>query len=231
MHPALITQLTKHHEGKIRKQTGHNAASNNKQATQTSLHFNITQQYILCADNIIPHDTVVQNYEIGVGRLRSKCDGTRAENRFRLSAKRTSPFKLAGASVQSTTGSRSVRISGSNAGYTMFRGSVKSTGYPLQSPVSPSLPLPCVTVCNHVSAESVKGLTCKPNTTMNQTTDNSHSSKGRNKREKNFSENVHSTQWRWKKRCSGEAGCEDRERNAMLTFRRLTSTIVDVPQR
>ena len=36
-----------------------------------------------------------------------------------------------GASVQSTTGSRVVRISGSNAGYTMFRGSVKSTGYPL----------------------------------------------------------------------------------------------------
>jgi len=33
-----------------------------------------------------------------------------------------------------------VRISGSNAGYTMFRGSVKSTGYPLHSPVSPSLP-------------------------------------------------------------------------------------------
>jgi hypothetical protein len=30
--------------------------------------------------------------------------------------------------------------------YTMFRGSVKSTGYPLHSPVSPSLPLPCVIV-------------------------------------------------------------------------------------
>jgi hypothetical protein len=38
-------------------------------------------------------------------RMRLTCDGTRAENRFRLSAKRTSPFKLAGASVQSTTGS------------------------------------------------------------------------------------------------------------------------------
>ena len=42
-----------------------------------------------------------------------------------------------GASVQSTAGSRGVRISGSNAGYTMFRGSVKGTGYPLHSPVSP----------------------------------------------------------------------------------------------
>jgi len=56
-----------------------------------------------------------------------------------------------GASVQSTTGSRGVRISGSNAGYTMFRGSVEGTGYPLHSPVSPSLPLPCVTVCHHIS--------------------------------------------------------------------------------
>jgi hypothetical protein len=85
------------------------------------------------------------------GRLRLKCEGTRAETRFRLSAKRTSPFKSAGASVQSTTGSRGMRISGSNAGYTMFRGSVKGTGYPLHSPVSPSLPLPCVTVCHHIS--------------------------------------------------------------------------------
>jgi len=57
-----------------------------------------------------------------------------------------------GTSVQSTTGSRGVRISGSNAGYIMFRGSVKGTGYPLHSPVSPSLPLPCVTVCHHISA-------------------------------------------------------------------------------
>ena len=56
-----------------------------------------------------------------------------------------------GASVQSTTGSRGVRFSGSNDGYTMFRGSVKGTGYPLHSPVSPSLPLPFVTVCHHVS--------------------------------------------------------------------------------
>jgi len=84
-------------------------------------------------------------------RLRLKCDGTRAETRFRLSAKRTSPFKSAGAPVQSTTGSRGVRISGSSTGYTMFRGSVKSTGYPFNSPVSPSLPLPCVTVCHHIS--------------------------------------------------------------------------------
>jgi len=85
-------------------------------------------------------------------RLRLKCDGTHAETRFRLSAKRTSLFNSAGASVQSTTGIRGVRISGSNAGYTMFRGSVKITGYLLHSPVSPSLSLPFVTVCHHISA-------------------------------------------------------------------------------
>ena len=66
-----------------------------------------------------------------------KCDGTRAETRFRLSAKRTSPFKSAGASVQSTTDSRGVHISSGNPGQTMFRGSVKGSGYPLHSPVSP----------------------------------------------------------------------------------------------
>ena len=73
-------------------------------------------------------------------RLLLKCDGTRAEIRFRPSVKRMSPFKSAGASVQSTTGSRGVSISGSNAGYTMLRGSGKGTGYPLHSPVTPSFP-------------------------------------------------------------------------------------------
>ena len=80
------------------------------------------------------------------GRLRLKCAGTRAETRFRPSAQQTGPFKSAGASVQSTTGSRVVRISGNNAGYTKFRGSVKGTGYyfirefPLHFP---SRALPC----------------------------------------------------------------------------------------
>ena len=91
-----------------------------------------------------------------LGRLRLKCDGTRGETRFRLSAKRMSPFKSAGASVQSTAGSRGVRISDSNAGYTMFRGSVKSTGYPppfrLFPLHFPSRVSPCVTVCHHISA-------------------------------------------------------------------------------
>ena len=71
--------------------------------------------------------------EDGTGQL--KCDGKRAEIWFRLSGETDE-------SVQSTTGSRGVRISGSNAGYTMFRGSVKGTGYPLHSPLAPSLPPP-----------------------------------------------------------------------------------------
>jgi hypothetical protein len=58
-------------------------------------------------------------------RLHLKCDGMRAGTRYRLSAKRTSPFKLVGSSVQSSTGSRGVRIRGSNAGCTMFQGSVR----------------------------------------------------------------------------------------------------------
>jgi len=51
-----------------------------------------------------------------ISRGQLKCDGTRAETTFLLSAKQTSPFKSAGALVQSTTGSRGVRISSSNVG-------------------------------------------------------------------------------------------------------------------
>ena len=86
-----------------------------------------------------------------MGIARAERDITRAETRFRLSPKRTSPFKSVGASFQSTTGSRGMRISGGNSEYTMFRGSVKGTGYPLHPPVSPPLPLPCFTVCHHIS--------------------------------------------------------------------------------
>jgi hypothetical protein len=111
----------------------------------------------------IPHFWEIMLCGLHVGRGQLKCDGTRAETRFRLSAKRTSPFKSAGASVQSTTGSRGVRISGSNAGYTVLRGSVKGSGYPFHSPDSPSLSLPCVTMCHHISTgvyQSFVGACC-----------------------------------------------------------------------
>ena len=45
-----------------------------------------------------------KNQLVSIARLER--DGTRAENRYGLSAKRTSPFKSAGVSVQLTTGSR-----------------------------------------------------------------------------------------------------------------------------
>ena len=75
-------------------------------------------------------------------------DGTRAETRFPLSPKRTSPFKSMGASFQSTAGSRGVRISLSNAGYTMFGGGVRvlATHSIHQFPLHfPSRASPCAT--------------------------------------------------------------------------------------
>ena len=87
-------------------------------------------------------------------RLCLKCDGTRTETRFRLSVKQASPFKSAGASVQSTTGRPAVHISLQSLYCSckpVFCSHVMLTGYPLHSLVSPSLLLPCVTVCHHIS--------------------------------------------------------------------------------
>ena len=83
-----------------------------------------------------------------ISRARAEPDGTRAETTFRLSPKRTSPFKSAGKSVQSTAGSRGVRISVSNGGYTTFRGSVRvlATHSIHQFPLHfPSRASPCAT--------------------------------------------------------------------------------------
>jgi len=87
-----------------------------------------------------------------VRRGQLKFDGARAQNRFRLSAKRKSPFKSAGGGGQF---SRLLAAEVCASAIIMLdsRGSVKSTGYPIHSPVSPSLPLPCVTVCHHISTE------------------------------------------------------------------------------
>ena len=90
-----------------------------------------------------------------ISRLRLKCDGTSVETKFRLSTKRTSPFKSAGASVQSTTGRRAVHISLKGLYCScepVFCSHVTLTGYPLNSLVSPSLLLLCVTVCHHISS-------------------------------------------------------------------------------
>jgi len=61
---------------------------------------------------------------------------------FVFRAKRRSPFKSAGGRQFSRMLAVEVcGISGSNAGYTMFRGSVKGTVYPLHSPVHLNRPV------------------------------------------------------------------------------------------
>ena len=72
--------------------------------------------------------------------------------------KRRQPVGLCNGNVMCLQGIERTTISGSNAGYTMFRSSVKSTGYPLHSPVSPSLSLPFVTMCHHISTGLYVGL-------------------------------------------------------------------------
>ena len=70
-------------------------------------------------------------------------------------------------SVLSTTGSRGVRISGSNTGYTMFRGSVQSTGYHFirQFPLHfPNLASPCVFT---FQLDSTTNLHCAALSTLN----------------------------------------------------------------
>jgi hypothetical protein len=113
----------------------------NSKKWQCTSSCNIRLQMTSPKGNILQQVLLSNSINIKWSRLRLKCDGTHAKARFCLSAKWTSPFKSAGASVQSTTGSRGVRISGSNAGHAMFRGNVKVTGYPLHSPVLPSLPV------------------------------------------------------------------------------------------
>ena len=50
--------------------------------------------------------------KIRLGRVKTERDGTRAETRFGLPAKRTSPFISAGVSVHSSTGFLGMRFGG-----------------------------------------------------------------------------------------------------------------------
>ena len=86
---------------------------------------------------------------------RPKRDGTRAETRFGLSAKRTSPFKLAGwrgqfSRLLAVDVCASVVVMVVMLDKPCSEVECKTTGYPLHSHVSPSFPLPCVTVCHQV---------------------------------------------------------------------------------
>ena len=90
-------------------------------------------------------------------RARSKRDGTCAETRFGLSAKRTSPFKSAGGRQFSRLLAAEVCASAVVMVVMLDTAcsevECKATGYPLHSDISPSLPLPCATVCHQVSTE------------------------------------------------------------------------------
>ena len=82
-----------------------------------------------------------------------KCDGTRAETRFRLSAQRTSPFKSAGGRQFSRILAAEVCASAVVMLDTpCSEVECKTDGYTLHSHVSRSLPLPYVTVCHQISA-------------------------------------------------------------------------------
>jgi hypothetical protein len=111
-------------------------ASLRMKTDKPSIHA-ISQRYTdiiseFLAPKLPPHHNLwFQQYS---ARLRLKCDGTRAETRFRLTAKRTSPFKSVGTSVQSTTGRRAVHISPQGLYCSckpVFCGHVTLTGYPL----------------------------------------------------------------------------------------------------
>ena len=102
----------------------------------------------LATDAMLSESERERRLERKDSRARSVPDGTCAETRCRLAPKRTSPFKSVGESVQSTAGSRGVRISISNAGNTTFRDRVRvlvthsSRQFPLHFP---SRALPCAT--------------------------------------------------------------------------------------
>ena len=110
----------------------------------TALHINTMLMPKSIAITSIRFAKLTENWCIA----RTERDGTRAETRFRFSPKRTSPFKSVGVSVQSTVGSRGVRISFSDSGYTTFGGGVRvlATHCICQFPLHfPSRASPCAT--------------------------------------------------------------------------------------
>jgi len=97
------------------------------------------------------------------GIARSKRDGTRAETRFGLSAKRTSPFKLGGGEFSRLLAAEvcaSAVVMVVMLDTQCSEVECKATGYPLHSDVSPSLPLPFVTVPNTLYRWLAQTLIC-----------------------------------------------------------------------
>jgi len=96
---------------------------------------------------------------LSLTRARLKRDGTRAEIRFGLSEKQTSPFKLRRGEGGQFSRLLATEVCASAVVMVVMLDTpcseveCKTTGYPLHSHVSPSLPLTCVTVCHQVSTE------------------------------------------------------------------------------
>jgi len=104
------------------------------------------------------------------GRLPAGCstarlnrDDTLAETRFGLSAKRTSPFNWRGLQFSLLLAAEVCASAVLMLDTPCSEVECKTTGYPLHSHVSPSLPLPCVTVCHQVSTQLYRavGLTAE----------------------------------------------------------------------
>ena len=131
----------------------HNACYHNRKGTSLPFYGSFTNSKSLQFKIISAYDEL-----INMCIARAECDGTHAETRFRLSPKRTGPFKsLGGVSSVNYWQPRCAH----QLGYCWIhhvRRWRESTGYPLHSPVSPSLPLPCVAVCHQVPNELYNGM-------------------------------------------------------------------------
>ena len=96
-----------------------------------------------------------------IGRVQLRWDCSRAETRFRLPVKWTSPCDSAGVAIHSSAGWRAVRISLQGLYCSckpMFCSHVTPIGYPLHSLVSPSLLLLRVTACHVILIGLYQGL-------------------------------------------------------------------------
>jgi len=78
-------------------------------------HFNPLTPNDPCSGRTTPLTSkrcILYIYSTNIGRVKTGCDGTRAETRFGRPAKRTSLFISAGMSVQLSTGFLGVRVGG-----------------------------------------------------------------------------------------------------------------------
>jgi len=86
-----------------------------------------------------------------ISRLRLKCDGTRAETRFSIWAKRTSPFKSARWSGQSTTRAVRITLQGLYCSCEPVLQSCDAYSLPIPFSCFPFTSSPCVALCHHIS--------------------------------------------------------------------------------